>query len=70
VPFSEPCPLAALPDLEYGYVIGREDRIVDPGWSRRVAAERLAVTPIELATSHSPFLSRPSELAHILHGFA
>lgn len=30
VTFAEPCPLTDLPDLEYAYVVGAEDRLVNP----------------------------------------
>jgi hypothetical protein len=39
---------------------------VDPDRSRRVANERLGVAPAELPGSHSPYLSRPAELADLL----
>lgn len=68
--FTEPCPLPELPDLEYGYVLGAEDRLVSPEWSREAAAARLGVTPIELPGSHSPFLARPGVLADVLARYA
>jgi pimeloyl-ACP methyl ester carboxylesterase len=64
--YAEPCPLSELPDIESAYVVGADDRIVDPEWSREAAPERLGVTPIELPGSHSPFLARPDDLAEIL----
>jgi hypothetical protein len=45
--------------------VPREDRCVDPNWSRRVAA-RLGADVIELEGGHSPFLSRPAQLAEVL----
>lgn len=68
--YAEPCPLARLPDIESTYVVGAEDRLVNPEWSREAARERLGVTPIELPGSHSPFLARPGELAEILIRYA
>ena len=67
--FAEPCPLTELPDLEYAYVVGAEDRLVNPDWSRDAVAERLGVTPVELPGSHSPFLARPGALADVLARF-
>jgi pimeloyl-ACP methyl ester carboxylesterase len=62
-----PCPLDAHPDVPTEYVVGSADGIVNPAWSRRAARERLGVEPIEIAgSSHSPFLSRPAELAALL----
>ena len=49
-----------IPELQ---ILCRNDRAVDPDWSRRVARERLGVEAIELPGGHSPFLSRPAELA-------
>ena len=43
-----------------------DDRAVGPQWSRRVAKDRLGADLIELAGSHSPFYSRPVELAEVL----
>jgi pimeloyl-ACP methyl ester carboxylesterase len=66
-PFVETTPLAAWPELPSSYVLGTEDRACNPDWSRRAARERLGVEPIELEGSdHSPFLSRPDELARLL----
>jgi pimeloyl-ACP methyl ester carboxylesterase len=65
-PFAQPCPLESLPDVSCRYVLCREDRVVSPDWSRRVAPERLGVDPIELPGSHSPMASRPRELADVL----
>lgn len=69
--FREPCPIAVWPSVESTtYVLMTEDRAVDPAWSRRVCAERLGITPIELSGSHSPFLSRPDQLVRVLVGLA
>jgi hypothetical protein len=65
-PFTERCPLDAMPDVARRYILCREDHIVNPEWSRRVAAERLGVEAVELPGSHSPMASRPDELANIL----
>jgi pimeloyl-ACP methyl ester carboxylesterase len=68
--YAEPCPLTELPEVEYAYVLGSEDRLVSPEWSREAAAARLGVTPIELPGGHSPFLARPGALADVLARFA
>jgi pimeloyl-ACP methyl ester carboxylesterase len=65
-PFTERCPLDALPDVPCRYVLCREDRLVSPDYGRRVASERLGVEPIELPGSHSPMAGRPRELAELL----
>jgi hypothetical protein len=69
-PYAHPFALDAMPDVERSYIVCAEDRLVDPGWSRAKAPERLGVDPIELPGSHSPFLSRPKELATLLHALA
>jgi hypothetical protein len=51
-------------------VVCDEDRLVNPAWSRRIATGRLAAELVELPGSHSPFLSRPGELAELLHRLA
>jgi len=65
--YSQPCTLDALPDVPMTYVMCQDDAMVNPAWSRRAARERLAVEPVVLPGSHSPFLSRPAELAAVLH---
>lgn len=65
-PSVEPCPLLAWPDVPCAYVLGRGDAAVAPAWSRQAARERLGVEAIELDGDHSPFLSRPAELAAAL----
>jgi pimeloyl-ACP methyl ester carboxylesterase len=66
-PYVAPCPLDAFPAIPATYVVCSEDRLVNPDWSRRVARERLNADLVELPGSHSPFLSRPAELAEVLH---
>lgn len=63
-----PCPLDALPDVPATSIVCRDDRIVDPEWSREVARGRLDAELFELPGSHSPFLSRPEALADVLVG--
>jgi len=66
-PYDAPCPLDSLPRTPATYIVCGEDRLVNPDWSRRVAHERLGADLIDLPGSHSPFLSRPNELAVLLH---
>lgn len=65
-PYTETFPLAAFPAVPATYVLCTEDHMVRPAWSRRAAKDRLGLEPIELPGSHSPFLSRPGELADLL----
>lgn len=59
--------LPAFPSASTTYVVCTEDRIVNPEWSKRIARERLGTDVVEMPGSHSPFLSRPKELAAALH---
>ena len=63
-------PLAERPPGRASSIIGTRDAAMSPDWQRRVAAERLGVEPIEIASSHSPMLSRPSDLANLLDELA
>ena len=64
--FTEQCPIDAWPDVPSTSIVMTDDRAVGPDWSRRVARERLGADLIELPGSHSPFYSRPLELARVL----
>lgn len=64
--FSERCPIDRWPDVPSTYILMTEDRAVGQDWSRRVARERIHADLIELGGSHSPFYSRPAQLADIL----
>jgi hypothetical protein len=66
LPSLETTPLEAWPTVESTYVLGTHDHVVDPGWSRPAARERLGVEPIALGAGHSPFLTCPRKLAGLL----
>ncbi len=66
-PYRQPCTLPAHPGLRTTYVLSEEDRVVNAGWARRAAKERLNADVIEMPGSHSPFLSRPAHLAEVLN---
>lgn len=66
LPSSEPCPLDALPDCPRAYIACAHDEVIDPAWQVRAAQEQLGVEPVVLEADHSPFLSRPAELADAL----
>ena len=67
---GEPSPLRAWPDVPTRVLIGRDDRLFPPGFLRRVARERLGITPDEIDGGHAPALSRPVELADRLEAYA
>ncbi|WP_323102229.1 alpha/beta hydrolase [Intrasporangium sp. YIM S08009] len=64
--WREVAPFDAWPQVETLSVVCAEDRVVSPDWSRRVARDRLGVEPIDLPGGHSPFLTRPADVADIL----
>jgi len=66
----ERTPLTAWPAVPCSYILSRNDRAVDPTWARQAARERLGVEALELEGGHSPFLTRPGELATMLDGIA
>jgi pimeloyl-ACP methyl ester carboxylesterase len=65
-PIVEPCPLETWTDIPSMYVLGTNDAVVRPAWSRRAARERLGVEPLELEGGHALFLSHPAELADLV----
>ena len=68
LPIGQLCTLARQPTVPSTYIVCAEDQVVHPAWSRRVARERLGASLVELPGSHSPFYSRPAELAEVLDG--
>jgi pimeloyl-ACP methyl ester carboxylesterase len=65
-PMNEVTPLAHWPDVPSTYIVCRDDRAVNPDWARRAARERLGVEAVELDGGHSPFITRPMELAALI----
>ncbi|WP_433729803.1 alpha/beta hydrolase [Actinoplanes sp. CA-051413] len=63
---NEPSLLKAWPAVPTRVLICRDDRLFPPGYLRRVARERLGITPDEIDGGHTPALSRPRELAERL----
>jgi pimeloyl-ACP methyl ester carboxylesterase len=59
-----------LPQLDPGValaaIVCTDDRAISPEWMRAAARDGLQCVPYELPGSHSPFLTRPAELAAIL----
>lgn len=67
-PGKDPWPLA-WPHVATRFVLCTKDRFFPPDFMRRVVAERLAVSPDEIAAGHCVALSRPRELAKLLVGY-
>ena len=70
LPFFEPTPLERFPEVVSSVIIGRDDRVLPAEWLRKVARDRLGLTPIQLDGGHSPFLAQPERLAQELHKLA
>jgi pimeloyl-ACP methyl ester carboxylesterase len=68
-PFGQPWPLKAWPDVPTRVLVGRDDRFFPADFQRRVAEERLGITPDEMPGGHLVALSQPEELADRLHAY-
>ena len=64
---TEVTPLTVWPDVECRSIVCRDDRAINPVWVRSSARQRLGVEAIEIGGGHSPFLTRPAELARLLN---
>jgi len=67
---QETTPLVAWPDVDCRSIVCRNDRAINPEWVRSAARDRLDTVAVELDGGHSPFLTRPAELAHVLDAMA
>jgi len=69
-PANQENPLKALPTAPAAYVLCADDRLIAPGWSRRMAKSRLGVDPIELPGGHSPMIVDPPLVADLFDQMA
>jgi pimeloyl-ACP methyl ester carboxylesterase len=69
VRMHEPSPLRAWPDVPTRVLLCRDDRLFPPPFLRRVAEDRLGITPDEIGGGHTPALNRPRELAERLETY-
>jgi pimeloyl-ACP methyl ester carboxylesterase len=58
------------PGLRTESIVGANDRVLSPAWSRRVAKERLGIEPVEIPTGHFPMITHPELLADELSRLA
>jgi pimeloyl-ACP methyl ester carboxylesterase len=65
----EPWPLSAWPDVPTRVLLCRDDRVFPAPFLRRVARERLGITPDEIDGGHCVGLSRPEERAERLESY-
>lgn len=68
-PFGSPMTLAAWPDVPTRVIVGADDRLFPADFQRRVAQERLGITPDELPGGHVIALSHPVELTEQLEAY-
>ena len=68
-PFESPWPLPAWPDVPTRYLLCRDDRFFPADFQRRVAQERLGITPDEMIGGHLPALAHPDELVEWLERY-
>jgi hypothetical protein len=47
-------------------IVCRDDRSFNPAWLRTAARDRLGTEAVEIDGGHSPFLSRPAQLAALI----
>jgi pimeloyl-ACP methyl ester carboxylesterase len=67
---GERWPIDAWPNVPTLVLLCRDDRLFPARFVRRVARERLGITPDEIDGGHCPALSRPKELADRLESYA
>ncbi len=68
-PFAQPWPLSKWPEVPTRFLQGRDDRFFPAEFQRRVARERLGMTPDEMGGGHLVALARPKELADRLEAY-
>lgn len=68
-PFTQPWPLQNWPSVTTRFLQGRDDRFFPVEFQRRVAQDRLGITPDEMPGGHLIALSRPKELADRLEAY-
>jgi len=68
-PFGCRWPLEGWPDVPTRVIVGSDDRFFPVEFQRRIAQERLGITPRELPGGHLIALSHPRELAAQLEAY-
>jgi pimeloyl-ACP methyl ester carboxylesterase len=69
-PFTQPFPLDHWPDVPTRVIASRDDRLFPVEFQRRVAIERLGITPDEVPGGHLVALAQPVPLADRLEAYA
>jgi pimeloyl-ACP methyl ester carboxylesterase len=60
--FEDPWPLSRWPGVPTRFLLCRDDRFFPASFLRRVAGERLGITPDEMDGGHLSFLAQPDQL--------
>jgi pimeloyl-ACP methyl ester carboxylesterase len=68
-PFTSSWTPSRWPDIPTRVLIGRDDRFFPAEFQRRVAQDRLGITPDEIAGGHLVALSHPTEVADRLESY-
>jgi pimeloyl-ACP methyl ester carboxylesterase len=63
---DEVTPLKTWPTVDSRSIVCRDDRAINPAWVRTVARDRLGTQAVGIDGGHSPFMTRPVELAALL----
>lgn len=69
-PFDQPFPLARWPDVPTRVLTSHDDRLFPAAFQRKVAIQRLGVTPDELPGGHLVALAQPVALVDRLETYA
>jgi pimeloyl-ACP methyl ester carboxylesterase len=69
-PLGQPWPLERWPEVPTHVLSGRDDRLFPAAFQRRVAQERLGITPDAIRGGHMVGLSNPAGLAEQLDRYA
>ena len=67
--FDQPWPLEAWPDVPTRVLVGRDDRLFPLDFARRLAKERLGITPDEMPGGHLLAFGHPEALVDWLESF-
>ena len=68
-PMAEPWPLSAWPDVPTRVLTARDDRFFPADFQRRIARQRLGITPDEIPGGHLVALSQPTALVDRLETY-
>jgi pimeloyl-ACP methyl ester carboxylesterase len=68
-PFGSRLPPDRLQSMPTRVVVGRDDRFFPAEFQRRIALERLGITPDDIPGGHLVALSRPTELVDRLEAY-